>query len=114
MKYKLIFEKGEYALIIRGEISKEYAVVYKLDKERGDWACTCCYYSCEDGAIALYEALDCFIMKTENNYISKSRCKELVEQFADGLMQDDKESALEYFNGTCEMTEYEKEFFGIE
>ena len=37
MKYILIEEKGQYALILRGESLTQYAVVRGLDKETGSW-----------------------------------------------------------------------------
>ncbi len=44
MKYTLIEEKGQYALILRGESMTQYAVVCGLDQETGSWDWTCCYY----------------------------------------------------------------------
>ena len=41
------------------------------------------------------------------------RLLELAIAFSDGLISDDRESAMEYFTNLCEMTEEEKEFFGI-
>ena len=37
MKYTLIDENGQYALILRGESMTQYAVVRCLDKETGSW-----------------------------------------------------------------------------
>lgn len=42
------------------------------------------------------------------------RLSELATQFKDGLIEDGEEEAMIYFNETCEMTESEMEFFGIE
>lgn len=119
MKYEVILEKGDYALILRGSRMEEYAVVNGLNKERGDWAWTCCYYNFSefapiDKAEALFLALDYFRMRTETNYIPRCRLEELATQFKDGLIEDDEESAMEYFDEVCEMTDEEKEFFGIE
>ena len=119
MKYEVILEKGEYALILRGSRMEEYAVVNGLNKERGDWGWTCCYYNFSefapiDKAEALFLALDYFRMRTETDYIPRCRLEELATKFKDGLIEDDKESAMEYFDEVCEMTESEKEFFGIE
>ena len=119
MKYEVILEKGDYALILRGSRMEEYAVVNGLNKERGDWAWTCCYYNFSefapiDKAEALFLALDYFRMRTENNYIPRCRLEELATLFKDGLIEDDNDSAMEYFDDTCEMTEEEMEFFGIE
>ena len=119
MKYEVICEKGDYALILRGSRMEEYAVVNGLNKERGDWSWTCCYYNFGDYALidkaeALFLALDYFRMRTETDYIPRHRLEELVTQFKDGLIEDDEVSAMEYFDKVCEMSESEKKFFGIE
>lgn len=118
MDYKLIMESGDYALILRGSRMEEYAVVNGLNKETGEWGWTCCYYNFGsytqiDKATALFLALDYFRMRTEENYIPRCRLEELATQFKDGLIEDDEESAMEYFDEVCEMTDSEKEFFGI-
>lgn len=119
MKYKLIVEKGKYALILRGSRMEEYAVVYGLNKESGDWAHTAVYYNFGQYSLisneeALYYALDYFLMRTKENHISRYRLEELATLFKDGLIEDDEESAHEYFDEVCYMTDEEKEFFGIE
>lgn len=121
MKYEIIMEKGNYTLINRGEKLKEYAVVNGLNKEKGDWAWTCSYFAYEyDGipqgnqALALATAIDHFRLLTEDNYITRPRLEELATHFKDGLIEDDEYEAMIYFNETCEMEDYEKEFFGIE
>ena len=122
MKYELIMESGEYSLILRGNKMKEYAVVNGLNKETGEWGWTCCYYCfyCEGvqapctQAKALALCVDYFRMRTETDYIPRCRLEELATQFKDGLIEDDEEQALIYFDEVCEMTENEKEFFGIE
>lgn len=119
MRYEVIMESGEYALILRGSRMEEYAVVNKLDKEKGSWAWTCCYVNfgsfapCNQ-AQALACCVDYFRSKTEKNYIPRCRLEELATLFKDGLISDDRDSALEYFDECCEMTEEEKEWFGIE
>ena len=45
MKYEIILENGEYALILRGSRMEEYAVVNGNNKETGGWGQTCCYYN---------------------------------------------------------------------
>ena len=119
MKYETILENGSYALIIRGVRMEEYAVVNGLNKETGDWSFTCAYwnfgeYSGLTQAEALSYALDFFRSRTEENYISRSRLEELATQFKDGLIEVDEEFANEYFDEVCEMTDEEKEWFGIE
>lgn len=53
-------------------------------------------------------------MRTETDYITRCRLEELATQFKDGLIEDDEEQALIYFDEVCEMSESEKGFFGIE
>ena len=120
MKYTVIFEKGNYALIDRGEKMKEYAVVDGLNKETGSWNWTCAYWNYEyDGkpmgnpARALANAIDYFRYRTEENFIPRARLEELATLFKDGLIEDDEYEAMIYFDMTCDMEDYEKEFFGI-
>lgn len=119
MKYEVILEKGDYALILRGSRMEEYAVVNGLNKEKGEWAWTCYYvdfgkFSPCNQAQALASCVDYFRSKTESDYIPRCRLEELATLFKDGLISDDRDSALEYFDEYCEMTEEEKEWFGIE
>jgi hypothetical protein len=117
---EVIMEKGEYALIKRGNDLKEYAVVQGLNKEDYTWNYTVSYYEYEfkekktkNEAAQFMRALDCFRSCTEANYIPRCRLEELATLFKDGLIEDDKEAAMEYFENTCEMTESEMEYFGI-
>ena len=119
MKYEVIFEKGDYALVKRGSEMTQYAVVYDLDNANKCWGCTVGYtdfgkYSSLTEIEALQDMIELFRMRTEENYIPRCRLEELATQFKDGLIEDDKESAMECFDEACEMTENEKEFFGIE
>lgn len=119
MDYKLIMESGEYALILRGSRMEEYAVVNRLDKVKGSWAWTCCYVNFGSFAPcnqvqALASCVDYFRSKTEKDFIPRNRLEELATLFKDGLISDDRDSALEYFDECCEMSEEEKSFFGIE
>lgn len=117
MKYEVIMENGKYALIFRcSRTLTEYAVVCGLNKECGDWDYTCVYYDIQvfGKSKALLNALDYYVYRTTENYISRFRLEELATLFKDGMIQDDSESAMEFFNEICEMSENEKEFFGIE
>ena len=49
---------------------------------------------------------------TEINF-TPERLVELASLAIDGLREDDEESAMEYFRDTMELTDYEREFFGI-
>lgn len=116
MKYKVILENKNYALILRNESLNEIAVVANLDKTNGIWGHTVDYmdYEEKNKAYALSIMLDLFRYKTEKEYISRYRLEELATLFKDGLISDDRDSALEYFDEVCEMTEEEKSFFDIE
>ncbi|MDY2607976.1 MAG: hypothetical protein SOV90_08685 [Lachnospiraceae bacterium] len=116
MNYKIILEKSGYALILRKESLNEIAVVANLDKTNGIWGHTVDYmdYEGENKAYALSIMLDLFRYKTEKEYISRCRLEELATLFKDGLISDDRESAIEYFDECCEMTDEEKSFFEIE
>lgn len=117
IKYEIIAEKGDIALIKRGEKSPEYAVVKGLvsKAERmyqgSDWDYTVNYWDFD--IRGLQDAIECFRAKTEKDYIPRCRLEELATLFKDGLLEDDKEQAIDYFEDTCEMTDEEKEFFGI-
>ena len=52
-------------------------------------------------------------VKTEKDYIPRVRLEELTTKFKDGLIEDDEESAMGYFEYECELTEEEKEWLGI-
>lgn len=122
MKYELIelkwiTERGNIALIKRGDKHKEYAVVRDLDVEEPfesnvQWSRTVEYYSAD--IEGLQKAVDCFRRKSEYEYISRARLEELATLFKDGLIEDDEIEALHYFDDVCEMTPEEEKFFGIE
>ena len=59
----------------------------------------------------LQSAIDSF---NKGHSITYARMSELATLFKDGLMEDDEESAKEYFLGECDMDNDELEFFGIE
>ena len=54
-------------------------------------------------------------MKYANTEIdfTPERLVEIAQMAIDGLRQDDEDSAQEYFEDTMELTDYEREFFGI-
>ena len=87
MKYTLIDENGQYALILRGESMTQYAVVSGLDKKTGSWDWTCCYYdfgtfSELTKAEALFRALDYYLMRTNEKHISWARMSEIATKMA--------------------------------
>lgn len=118
MKYNIILRNGRYALIER---ENEYVVACGFDEtqEEGSQWTQGYYYTHwnKSGVVKqrmLSAALEYFRTLTETDYIPRCRLEELATQFKDGLIEDDEESAMEYFDEVCEMSDEEKEFFGIE
>ncbi len=119
MKYTLIEENGQYALILRGESMTQYAVVSGLDKEAGSWDWTCCYYdfgkfSELTRAEALFKALDYYLMRTNEKYISWARMSEIATILKDGLIEDGEEEAYRYMADVAELSDTEAEYFGLD
>lgn len=119
MKYTLIDEKGQYALILRGESMTQYAVVSGLDKENRSWDWTCCYYNFGKlseltRAEALFKALDYYLMRTNKKHISWARMSEVATLLKDGLIEDDEEEAYRYMADVAELSDAEAEYFGLD
>ena len=53
-------------------------------------------------------------LNDKEKLVARARLEELATLFKDGLISDDRESAFEFFENCCEMTDKEKEWFGIE
>lgn len=117
MKYVKIATYNDYTIIDRGNKITEIAVVYRLNDNKKEWDYTAnvfIYNNEAEKVNAILKAADYCKMKIENDYIPRIRLEELATLFKDGLIEDDRESALEYFDEICEMSEEEKEWFGIE
>ena len=119
MKYTLIDETGQYALVLRGESMTQYAVVRGLDKETGSWDWTCCYYDFGEiskltKAEALFKALDYYLMRTHENHISWARMSEIATVLKDGLIEDGEEDAYRYMADVVELSDAEVEYFGLD
>lgn len=118
MLWNELLRKGNVSLL-QSQSDTQYCVCRNYNPEakedqQYDNGSYFCYWGATNlKAYTLSLAIDCFRIKTEENYISRSRLKELADKFKDGLMQDDEESAMEYFIEECEMEDYELEFFGI-
>lgn len=128
MKYELIELKkadtidGNIALIKRGEEYKEYAVVRNLDVEEPEecntqWDWTIAYYP--DNIEGLQKAIECYRIKTEENYIPRFRLEELatkLKDYAEEVIESEigHQEVVNYFRDELEMEDYELEFFGIE
>lgn len=126
---EVMFEKDNYALILRGNKYNEYAVVYGLDKEKKEWVHTVGYYTvfhAEEEPDCLAKALDLYRAKTDKNYISRSRLEEIATKFKDRLselnceLDEDAEygtfdyDTLVFMAEELELTDVECDYFGID
>ena len=118
MRYTILLRNGRYALL---EMETQYVIACGFDETSGigsQWSQGYYYTHWNTSETVkqrmLSAALEYYRSLTENDYIPRCRLEELATQFKDGLIEDDEESAMEYFDEVCEMTESEKEFFGIE
>ena len=119
MKYTLIDKNGPYALILRGERMTQYAVVYGLNKETGSWSWTCSYYDFSEfstltKAEALFEALDYYLMRTNEVHISWTRMSEIATLLKDGLIEDGEEEAYRYLADVVGLSDTEAGYFGLD
>ena len=118
MEYRILLQRGIYSLL---ETETGYIIICDYDKTQPkgqQWGYGIYFSHWNESnskkVHALHNAIEKFREKTEENYISRCRLEELATQLKDGLIEDDEESAKEYFDNICEMTEEEKEWFGIE
>lgn len=72
------------------------------------------FFNDKEKLVALNKATEKLFEKVNENYITRCRLEELATLFKDGMIEDDRESAMNYFDFICEMTDEEKTYFGIE
>ena len=119
MKFTPIITVGTYTLL-QNETETQYVVALNYDPkqpEGSQWdSGTYVTHWNESEAKkieALYKAIECMRAKTETDFIRHSRVVELATMLADGLLKDDEDSAHEYFDSVCVMSEEEKEYLGV-
>ena len=117
MKWIELLRKGNISLL-QSQSDTQYCVCSNFNESapedqqyyNGEYFC---YWDNKDiKPIKLFAAVDYFRSRTEDDYVSYSRLTELATYFKDGLLEDDKESAMEYFDA-CDMEDYEKDLFKI-
>lgn len=135
MKYELIelhvidaITNKNVALIKRGTKYPEYAVVRNLDLNKPmdsdeQWDRTLDYYnpiiSNRSNIECLQKAIECYRVKTEDNYISRARLEEIATKFKDtcfeiGEIEEIGDGTVgESLILSCDLEDYEIEFFGI-
>ena len=107
MKYEVILESGNHALILRGNNLDEYAVVNGLNEKEECWAYTVSYYNfgkytSMTQAEALSLALDCFRKETEENYTTRKELEELIGLFECGNDEPEEEYYDDYISSSTE------------
>ena len=121
--YEIILKHGDYTVIKyqKQYIGDEYVVAKNFDPENFSWDS-----GSDNYAYSFDAALACLLRKLRSNYVKDrnqllierdseitfDRMCELATHFKDGLIDCDEEYAKAYFNYS-DMTEKEREFFGI-
>lgn len=122
--YEIILKHGDYTVIKyqKQYIGDEYVVAKNFDPENFSWDSDSDNYAYSfDGALACllrklrspYTKNRNQLIVERNSEITFDRMCELATYFKDGLIDCDEEYAKAYFNYS-DMTEKEREFFGIE
>lgn len=118
MLWNELLRKGKYSLL-QSKSDTQYCVCSNYDetaeedKQYYNGTYFCYWGDAENKIYELSLALECFKSKTDADYIPRCRLEELCTKFKDALLEDDKYSALVFFEDFCEMTESEMEWFGI-
>ncbi|MDO5332204.1 MAG: hypothetical protein Q4E99_05940 [Bacillota bacterium] len=118
---QIMFCLGDYTLITYSKGGEdEWCVAYKYDAKEKSWASGTYCYSLESAlANMLYKANSDLVKSPHQVEIERKtgltfeRLDELATKFKDGLLEDDYEQAMIYFEEECEMTESEMEYLGL-
>ncbi len=111
---KVILRYGNYALIDR---EVEYIVACNYDESTGRWGHGIYFshwnHSDLEKVRMFSKAMECFRIKVDKEYVSRSRLEEIATDCIYALIEDDRETALEYFKQELDLTEDEYKYFGI-
>ena len=116
MKLMELQRYGDYSVIVRqdekGNLLEvdSFVVAYGINKRDGeitDWS----YGHYFDD---LFEAVNYARTKTETYHPNFHRLCEIASKAIDGLVEDDEETAYEYFANEIEMDSEEAEYFGLD
>lgn len=119
MKYKEILRKNNIALL-ENEAGTEYVVAVEYDPyapENQQWGYGNYYpywMNADKKAAALASALEYFRYKTEINYISRSRMEEISTAALHELKEIDEDSFTDFCENDLDLTDEEKEWFGLD
>ena len=116
MKFIELQKYGEYSVIVRQDdkgnpcVIEPFVVAYKANKDKDgevmEWAMG---HYFDD----LFNATDFARARGKQIPIQYYRLEEIAGKAIDGLIQDDEESAYEYFANEIEMDSHEAEYFGL-
>ena len=116
MKFMELQKYGEYSVIVRqndkGNLIEiePFVVAYGVNKRDGeitDWS----YGHYFDD---LFEAVNYARARTKIYHPNFHRLCEIASKAIDGLVEDDEDSAYEYFANEIEMDSEEAEYFGLD
>lgn len=117
MKYIPIITAGNYTLL---QSETQYVVCKNYNSQQPEglqWDhgnyFTHWNESEKDKVEALANAIEFLRSKVDEDFIVRSRLEELATMFKEGLIKDDVDSAQEYFISVCEMSDKEREYFGV-
>lgn len=115
MKLIELQKYGDYSVIVRQDdkgnpiVIEPFVVAYGVNKQDGeviDWGFG---HYFDD----LFEAVNYARTKTEIYHPNFHRLCEIASKAIDGLVEDDEETAYEYFANEIEMDSHEAEYFGL-
>ncbi len=111
MERKVLFEKNGVALV---DLGTQYVVACNYNNEDGTCGYGMYFLANGNNQRALLEALDLFLFKTEDNYITRHRLEEIATKYKDELVVNTTlEEVIEYSEEELDMEDYELEFFGL-
>lgn len=118
---QILFSLGDYTLITYSKGGEdEWCVAYKYDTKEKSWASGTYCFTLENAlANMLYKANSDLVKSPHQVEVERKtgltfeRIDELATLFKDGLLEDDEEQAMIYFEEECEMTESEMKYFGL-
>lgn len=114
----VLLQNKNYALI---DMGNQYAVVsgYNPNAPEGQQWDSGTYFTHwnqgkEDKQWALIEAVELFLLRTETNYITRSRLEEIATKYKDALVDNTtEEEVVEYSRKELNMNDEELTFFGL-
>ena len=116
MKFIELQKYGEYSVILRQDDNGKqvslspYVAAYKPNIKDGEVVDWWFGHYFDD----LFEAVNYARTKTETYHPNFHRLCEIASKAIDGLVEDDEETAYEYFANEIEMDSEEAEYFGLD